>query len=243
MSKSLGNGIDPQELLREYGAEAMRFWASIEGDLAKQDLKCSKEKIAAELKTMNKLLNVARFVFLFERPMKKPKLNALDELFVNSMDDLTVRIDASYAAYDFYHPAVELRRFLWEIFASHYLELVKSRAYNKENLFSAGESESARWTLYYLLERFLHLAYPIIPQITSVIGTEMKLDLLHSEFPSVRTKKFDAAELDALMEFNGAVWKAKKEAGVSLRESFSGIGIPKELEDFSSDLRACHALT
>lgn len=243
MSKSLGNGIDPQELLREYGAEAMRFWASIEGDLAKQDLKCSKEKIAAELKTMNKLLNVARFVFLFERPTKKPKLNALDELFVNYMDDLTIRTDASYAAYDFYHPAVELRRFLWEIFASHYLELVKSRAYNKENLFSAGESESARWTLYYLLERFLHLAYPIIPQITSVIGTEMKLDLLHREFPSVRKKKFDARALDALMEFNGAVWKAKKEAGVSLRESFSGIGIPKELEDFSSDLRACHALT
>lgn len=134
MSKSKGNVIDPQKLLKLYGAEAIRFWASIEGDLSKQDLKCSEEKINAEIKTLNKILNVSKFVMLFEKP-KKIKLTEIDKLFVDYIEDLTKRTDKSYEEYNFYNPALELRRFIWEIFASHYIEIVKSRAYNQEKNF------------------------------------------------------------------------------------------------------------
>src|SRR3989338_5312162 len=127
MSKSKGNVIDPQKLLKNYGGEAIRFWSAIEGDLSRNDLKCSEERISAELKTLNKLLNVSRFVMLFDKPAKKPKLEKLDELFVKEIDSLTYFCEQSYKNYDFYRPAQSLRKFLWEIFASHYLEMIKAR--------------------------------------------------------------------------------------------------------------------
>ena len=82
MSKSKGNGIDPQMLLRNYGGEAIRFWAAIEGDLAKQDLKCSEERIKAEMKTLNKIWNISKFVMFFEKPARV-KLTETDKIFID----------------------------------------------------------------------------------------------------------------------------------------------------------------
>ena len=70
MSKSKGNVVDPQKLLKSYGGEAIRFWAAIEGDLSKSDLKCSEERIRAEKKTLNKIWNVSKFVMLFNKETK-----------------------------------------------------------------------------------------------------------------------------------------------------------------------------
>ena len=239
MSKSLGNVINPQELLKEFGAEALRIWSAEEGDLSKQDLSCSKDKIRSELKTINKILNVSKFIFQFERP-KKTKLTNLDSLFIDYIEDLTKFSDDCYEKYDFYHPTLKLRKFIWESFASHYLELVKNRAYNQENKFSKSESESAKYTLYYLLERFLTLIYPIIPQITTTIAKEIGLDLLKSEFPKAKLGKSDLSRIEKIMEFNSIVWKTKKEKNISLREPISNIEIPKDLKDFEQDLKACH---
>lgn len=243
MSKSVGNVIDPQELLRDYGAEALRFWAAIEGDLSKQDLGCSKDKIKAELKTMNKLLNLSKFILQFEHPKTKAKPTELDQLFLDYLDNLTKQADKQYNEYDFYHPALKLREFLWEIFASHYLEMIKNRAYNQEKIFTQAESDAAKQTLYRLLERLLILMYPIIPQITSTIATELKLDLHNIEFPSYPKKTKDSEEaIRKLMAFNSEVWKAKRDKNISLKEPISGIEIPKELKKFESDLKACHNL-
>ena len=242
MSKSLGNTIDPQELLKDFGAEAIRFWAATEGDLSKSDILCSKDKIRAELKTLNKILNVSRFIMQFDKP-KKAKLTDLDQLFIDYIENLTDKTDESYEKYDFYRPAVELRTFLWEIFASHYLEIIKARAYNQENKFSKEESDSAKYSLHYLLERFLSLAYPIIPQITSTIGSELGLELLESEFPKAKKGKSNLSLIPKIMEFNSEVWKAKKDKGISLKEPLSNMEIPKELKAFESDLKACHNLS
>ncbi|MEK6906491.1 MAG: class I tRNA ligase family protein [Nanoarchaeota archaeon] len=241
MSKSKGNVVDPQVLLKKYGGEAIRFWAAIEGDLAKQDLKCSEEKINAELKTLNKILNVSKFVMIFEKPKKQPKLTALDQLFTDYIERLTDETDKSYTDYDFYHPAIKLRMFLWEIFASHYIEVVKARAYNSESKFSKEESESAKYTLHFLLERFLYLSYPIIPQITTLIAEEKGISLLKSDWPkSAKSKKDSLALIEKIMEFNSLVWKTKKEKGLSLRSEIKGIKIPKELEIFNKDLIIAH---
>lgn len=239
MSKSKGNRIDPQELLNKYGGEAIRLWAAVEGDLSKQDLKCSEEKINAELKTINKILNVSKFVLLFEKPKTKPKLIKTDELFVDYLDQLTQEVDKQYMNYDFYHPAIKLRGFLWEVFASHYLELVKARAYNQDKKFSQEESNSARYTLYSLLERFLVLIYPIIPKVTTVIADELKISF--EEFPKPKGK-VNTKLLEKLMEFNSLVWKKKKDLGISLRSEIKEIQIPKELKTFEKDLRATHNL-
>lgn len=240
ISKSKGNVINPQKLLKTYGGEAIRFWAAIEGDLSKNDFKCSEERISAELKTLNKLLNVSRFVMLFDKPNEKPQLTRLDQFFVDYIKDLSYRIDKSYLDYDFFYPAIELRKFIWEIFASHYLELVKARAYNQENKFFKEESDSAKWTLNFILDRILILLYPIIPQITTTIANEKGIDLLNVEFPKVSKSKSKLELIEKIIEFNSEVWKKKKEKGLSLRNEIKNIAIPKELKDFEKDLKACH---
>jgi len=242
MSKSLGNVINPQDLLKDFGGEAIRFWAVIEGDLAKQDLSCSREKIQAELKTLTKILNVAKFVKLFGKPKKIIKLTALDKLFIDYAEDMTKRFDKNYDVYDFYHPSLELRRFIWEIFASHYIEIVKARAYNQEGKFKSDEKDSATYTLYYLFERFLILCYPIIPQITSFIAKDFGIDLSKIEFPKYKKVNFNFSLIEKIMEFNSSVWKTKKEKGLSLRAEISGINIPKELKNFEKDLKVAHGL-
>ena len=241
MSKSLGNIIDPQKIIKEDGAEALRLWSAIEGDLSKQDLSCSQERIKAERKTLNKILNVSKFIMQFEKP-KKAELTKTDQLFIDYIEELTNFVDEKYNSYDFHHPALKLRNFLWEIFASHYLEIIKARAYNQEKKFSKEESESAHYTIHYLLERFLALIHPIIPQITSLIAQDKKIDLINSNFPKANKTKFDICLVDKIMKFNSEVWKTKKEKGISLRDSISGIKIPNSLKDFETDLKACHGL-
>jgi len=244
MSKSLGNVIDPHDVLKESGAEAIRLWSAIEGDLSKQDLSVSKEKIRAELKTLSKILNVSRFVMLFDNPKKKPKLNDLDRLFIDYIEKLTLDIDKDYGKYDFNHPAQKLRHFLWDVFASNYIELVKARAYNQNKKFNEEESKSAKYTLHFLLERFLHLIYPIIPQVTTTIANEKKINLLKAEWPKANVRDADEVDIKIrlIMEFNSLVWKTKKDKGISLRNEISGIKIPKKLKKFEKDLIATHNL-
>ncbi len=244
MAKSLGNVIDPQELLKEFGGEAIRIWSAIEGDLSKGDLKCSKERIKAEVKTLNKILNVSRFILQFEKPKEINKLTDFDRLFIDYAQVLIKKCDESYEKYDFYNPALRLRNFLWEVFASHYLEVVKARAYNQEGSFTKEESDSAKYTLHYLLETFLTLIYPIIPQMTAVIMNEKGVDLFHSKFPEAEKSKYEEmpGDIIRIMEFNSMVWKKKQERSISLREPIDGIEVPKELEKYKKDLKAAHKL-
>jgi len=240
MSKSLGNAIDPQEILKEDGAEALRFWAATEGDLSKGDFTCSKEKIKAEKKSLNKLLNISKFVMMFDKPKNKPTLTKLDQLFINHIEDLTQTTDKSYQVYDFNHPAQNLRKFLWDTFASNYIELVKNRAYNENKNFTNEESTSAKYTLHFILERLLTLLYPIIPQITTLIAKEKNIDLLKSEWPKTKPTNNNQQIINKLTDFNSQIWKTKKEKGISLRNPIAGIKIPKELQEFEKDLKTCH---
>ena len=239
MSKSLGNVIDPQKLLKEYGSEAIRFWASIEGDLSKQDLKCSEDKIRAELKTITKLINVSKFISMFPKPKKKPKLTPTDQIFIDYIESLTEETNQAYEKYDFHNPALQLREFTWETFASHYIELVKSRAYNQESKFTKEQSESAHYTLNFLLERLLTLLYPIIPKATNLISKE---DLDKAEFPKASKGKSDIKLIKKIKDFNSKVWKTKKDAGIPLRDPIKNISIPKDLKPFETDLQACHKI-
>ena len=240
MSKSKGNGIDPKKLLGQYGAEAIRLWATTEGDLSKNDLKCSEERIKAEKKTINKILNVTKFVHMFEKIDKKPKLCAIDSLFIDYIEFLTLFCDENYNKYDFYNPAVELRKFLWDFFASNYIEIVKKRAYNQGEEFSLEESNSAKYALHYLLERFLILAYPIIPQVTSLIMQEKNIDLHKIEFPKAQKYSSELSLIEKIADFNSLVWKRKKEEGISLRDPIKGISVPDELKLFEKDLKLTH---
>ena len=240
MSKSLGNVIDPQLILKKDGAEALRLWAATEGDLSRGDFTCSEEKIKAEKKSLNKLLNVSKFVLMFDEPKKKPKITKLDQLFIDYIENMTQNIDKDYEVYNFNCPAQDLRKFLWDTFASNYIELVKNRVYNEDKKFTDEESESAKYTLHFLLERLLVLFYPIIPQITTLIAEEKGENLLKVEWPKIKLGNSNLQLIEKLINFNGQIWKAKKEKGISLRNPIEEIEIPKELKIFEKDLKACH---
>ncbi len=242
MSKSLGNVVDPQEILKEYGAEAFRLWVASEGDISKQDISCTKEKIRGEAKTINKILNVARFILQFKKPERPQELTKLDRLFIDYIEDITSYADREYERYDFFRPALGLKQFLWEEFASNYVEMVKNRAYNTDNRFTEQEKNSAIYSLYHIFERFIILEYPIIPQVCSIIGERYGIDLQNAVFPKAEKVNSDISSIQLIKEFNSMVWKAKKEKGIALNAKIEGMGIPAELAEFSKDLKACHNL-
>lgn len=250
MAKSMGNVIDPKKIIEKFGSEALRFWAAIEGNIAKQDLRCSEERIAAELKTLNKLWNIAKFVSSFSSPkgVGKHKLLELDNWMINHINGLAEFADKSYARYNFFEPAVKIRHFLWEIFASHYLELVKGRAYNTEGKFSKEEQAGAIFTLHYCLEKMLLLLAPIVPAITSKIYSEMNGKEIHKEkFPTAREKsgKGIKSRLPELMELNSAIWKEKRSRGLSLKAEIKELTLPhriayEQLKPILPDFKEAH---
>ncbi|MBR9704773.1 valine--tRNA ligase [Candidatus Pacearchaeota archaeon] len=240
MSKSKGNVIDPKEILNNYGSEALRLWSAIEGDLTKTDFGCSQEKIRAEMKTLTKLWNVTKFLMQFPNVKKPKKIQSVDKLFINHIDYLENYCDNRYSKYDFFHPSVKLRGFLWDIFASNYIEIIKSRAYNQDNKFNREEQESAFYTLRYILEKMLKLFYPILPMITYKLYNILGKNIFNEKLKDHREIDYDSGILDELMNTNSIIWKLKKEKSLALNSPVKAITINKKLIDFEKDLRMCH---
>ncbi|MBI4173947.1 MAG: class I tRNA ligase family protein [Candidatus Aenigmarchaeota archaeon] len=241
MSKSLGNVVDPKKILEAFGAEPFRLWAAIEGDLTKSDLKCSFQRIQGEAKTLTKLWNVARFISQFQ-PGKNAKIVcAADLAVVNEMKRLIETADLSYAEYDFHGPAVLAKSFIWEGFASHYLELVKTRAYNENNAFPKEEQDSAICALHYCLETVLKLLAPILPFITARLYRELTgKDVWSEPFPEAGKLHDISLTLNDLAELNSVVWKAKRDAGKSLKDPIAKLVLTEKFRKAEQDIKTAH---
>src|SRR3989338_6808833 len=217
MSKSVGNVIDPHKILDKYGAEPFRLWCATEGNLSEGDLKCSFERIEGAAKTITKLLNVCKFVSMFE-PAEGTHLEDLDKWILNEINLLADFCRQRYEIYDFHEPAIRIKHFLWETFASHYIEMVKNRAYNQSGAFTKNQQNSALYTLHYCIDVMLKLLEPILPFMTYEIHLKMRGDNIHKEsfpMPSVLYEiPFTAADIEQL---NSAIWKAKKDKSLSLK--------------------------
>ncbi len=242
MSKSLGNIVDPQEVIEKYGSDSLRFWSCIEGNFLEDDLRCNLERIEGASKFLTKFWNIARFISMFPIPKKPTKLQPTDEWILSELDQVIKRSLKGYEEYNFNIPAVEIRNFTWNILASHYLEMVKDRAYNSSGQYTDEESNSARYTMHEILKILLLLLAPIVPFITETIWMELYGETsIHLEkMPKPLDIKRDAEVTKTLMEFNSLVWKIKKDSGKSLKEALSSATIPSILEPFSSDLKAMH---
>ena len=241
MSKSIGNVIDPKEILDKIGAEPFRLWAAVEGNLEKTDFKCSYERIEGAGKTITKLWNVAKFVKLMPRPEKKIELTELDRWILHETNELVKLASKQYETYDFHNPAIAIRHFIWETFASHYIELVKSRAYNENKQFKKEEQDAALQTLNICLDTMLKLLAPINPMITYAIYQDMHNKDIHSEaFPEEqKTEKVEFTK-EELAEINSSIWKAKKDSGQSLKAEISELTIPKKFKKLEKDFIAAH---
>lgn len=239
MSKSKGNAIDPIPVIQTFGADTFRFWSASEINHG-YDFRCSEQKIESTKKFLSKLWNISRFLSSFP-VVEHANLTTTDKWILSELDNIVKECRKGYSEYNFFVPAIAIREFTWNVFAAHYIEMVKARAYGDG--FTIDEQNSARYTLHKTLSIILKLLAPITPFITEYIWKALYSEKsIHNE----RQPDFEA-HLDMttytkeIMEFNSKVWNEKKAKNLSLKDSIS-ITIPDTLNEFRKDLQSMHNL-
>jgi valyl-tRNA synthetase len=240
MHKSRGNVVEPEPVLERYGADAFRFWNASEAAQG-SDFRCSEARIAGAHKFLTKLWNVSRFISSFPQ-VKTTKLAASDRWVLSELANLVESSVKGYREFNFFVPASAIRDFVWETFASHYVEMVKPRAYGQG--FSKQQQRAAWFTLHTVLKNVLLLLAPITPFITDHIWMELyaKSSIHTSKFPKAAWSKTYKRYTEAMLAFNRDVWKMKEERNLTLRDPLE-LPVPKELAQFRADLIKMHSLT
>ncbi len=245
MSKSKGNVVRPEPMLKRYGGDALRFFGALEASHG-SDVRFSESRLAGTAKFLNKLYNLARFISMLPEPKEEDEAELLgaDRWIMEEFQRTWVRAMKGYEDLNFHIPARELRAFTWDLFAAHYVELVKNRAYNRDGKFTEAQANGARKTLYGLLDLILRGLAPIAPFITDYIYRELWGKSIHTQlFPEVPEPTGEHTEIATyLIEFNSLVWKMKKESGKSLRDPIAFATIPRSLEPIIQDLIPMHSI-
>jgi valyl-tRNA synthetase len=239
MHKSKGNVVDPVPILHKYGADAFRFWNACEASHG-SDFRCSEARIAGAHKFLTKLWNISRFISSFPQA-KSTKLLASDKWILAELAALSQRSVQGYRGFNFFVPASEIRDFVWETFASHYVEMVKPRAYGQG--FSKAQQKAAWYTLHTVLKNVLLLLAPITPYMVDHIWRQLySRKSVHAErFPRAGWSKAQKRYTGKLLEFNREVWKVKEEKNLALRDPLE-MQIPRSLAPFRNDLIKMHSL-
>jgi len=239
MSKSKGNVIDPLPIIQKFGADTFRFWSASEINLG-YDFRCSEQKIESTKKFLSKLWNVSRFLSGFP-VLKSGKLGATDKWILSELDKIIIECKKGYSEFNFFIPATAIREFTWNLFAAHYIEMVKGRAYGTG--FSDDERDGAIYTLHKVFSTILHLLAPITPFITDYLWQSLYSDkTIHKErFVEPENNEGLTKFTKEIVEFNSNVWNKKKETGLSLKDSID-FQVPANLEPFAKDLRVMHNL-
>lgn len=243
MSKSKGNVVAPQDVMEEYGADTLRYWAA--STKLGRDLEYNEKDVVTGKKFVTKLLNASRFVFmnLDDYDGGRPeKLHHTDELFLARLDDLVSSCTRHFDDYDFSRARFEADNFFWKVFCDNYLEIVKNRVYNGEG----DEKVSAQHSLYEGLLKILKLMAPFTPFITEEIYQERfrkreKDKSIHvSAWPSEREvgEKDESAEkkFELLTRIIGDVRQEKSGAKKPMNAEISLTLERESLEEFSEEI-------
>jgi len=239
MSKSKGNAIDPLPVIEQFGADTFRFWSASEINHG-YDFRCNEQKIESTKKFLSKLWNVSRFLSSFP-VIESGTLTTTDKWILSELDDLIKECKKGYDEYNFFIPAIAIREFTWNLFAAHYIEMVKARAYGIG--FSDEERDGAIYTLHKTLSTILKLLAPITPFITEYLWkTLYSTESIHKQHQVEPESKYNQNKITKkITEFNSKVWNEKKTKNLSLKDSIT-ITIPESLESFKKDLKSMHNL-
>ena len=169
MSKSLGNGIDPLEIIGQYGADALRL-TLVTGNAPGNDMRYSEKKIIASRNFANKVWNASRFMLMnIEKAdlsnVSLSDLTPADKWILSKANSLVKEVTDNMEKYDFGVAVAKLNDFIWEEFCDWYIEMVKPRLYNEEDTTKA----AALFTLKKVLTISLKLLHPYMPFITEEI--------------------------------------------------------------------------
>ncbi|MCD6301255.1 MAG: valine--tRNA ligase, partial [Staphylothermus sp.] len=245
MHKSKGNVIDPEPYIEKYGADAFRYWSAAAAKLG-YDYRFSEQVIRTGYLFATKLWNIARFISMFPQPKQEPELRPIDKATIAYLNHVLKKIDEAYSELDVYEPINEIYQFTWNYFASHYMELVKPRAYNRDNKFSPEEQEAAWYTLHYVLNRILRALAPIMPFVTDAIYRRLYGKTIHTEkFPDPDPKwlKEDYNLALVVRDINSAIWSYKKQRNIKFKEPLTiKVYLPIEAEKSLKELVELHKL-
>ena len=216
MSKSLGNGIDPLEVIDAYGADALRF-ALATGNAPGNDMRFSDEKIESARNFANKLWNAARFVMMnleIDR-VDLPAADALaleDKWILTKLNTLAGTVCQNLDRYEIGVALANIYDFVWDVFCDWYIELLKPR-------LSAGD-RSAQQVIAYVLTETLKLLHPFMPFITEEIYTTMPHadeSIMISAYPKYQKELCffeEAEEMERVLALIRAIRARRTEMGV-----------------------------
>ncbi len=170
MSKSLGNGVDPMDVIDEYGADTLRFFLTT-NSAPGMDLRYIPEKLESSWNFINKIWNSARFVLMnIDEDMKYEdlsfeNLNLSDQWILNRLNDVISSVDENMEKYEFVNVGSELYNFIWDDFCSWYIELSKVHLNSQNEI----EKKATQNTLVYVLNAIVKLLHPFMPFVTEEI--------------------------------------------------------------------------
>lgn len=184
MSKSLGNGVDPMEVIENYGTDALRF-SLTQNISAGNDMRYMPEKLDAARNFANKLWNAAKFVNMYLTDFSVNEVDKLlpaDKWILTKLTSIEKDVKENFDKFELGVPLQKLYDFIWSDFCDWYIEIVKTRLYNKENIDSYN---SAVWTLNHVLLQAIKMLHPYMPFITEEIYQN-----LYKEYDSIMLETY-----------------------------------------------------
>ncbi|MEM1601203.1 MAG: class I tRNA ligase family protein, partial [Sulfolobales archaeon] len=194
-----------------------------------------------------KLINIARFVSTFPEVNDKFKLRPIDESMLNYLWRVSEKVVNAYEDLDVYDPINELYSLTWDVFASNYVEAVKTRAYGLGN-YTEEEVRGAWYTLHKVLKTVLKLLAPILPFITDYIWRNLYDPKgVHSQLIDYEEIKYETTYKDLIIKLvktNSLIWKYKKEHNIRFSENLNAvIYVPEELKPIANELKDLHKVS
>jgi len=196
MSKSLGNGIDPMEVIEQYGADTLRFML-ITGNTPGNDLRFQYERLEGARNFCNKIWNASRFALMHLGDMEpgapKERLELADRWILSRLNHTVRQVTNYLERYELGEAARELYDFIWSEFCDWYIELVKPRLYGKVTPESRATAQQVLW---YTLSEILRLLHPFMPFISEEIWQHLphrEGSLMLEKWPEYREELQDSA--------------------------------------------------
>ena len=219
MSKSLGNGIDPLEVIEKYGADALRFFLAT-GNSPGNDMRFSEKRVESCANFANKLWNASRYVHMnidgFDVKNELPKeLTTEDKWIVSTFNRVAKEVNENLEKFELGVAVQKVYEFIWDCYCDWYIELTKAR------LNSEGESaQNARQVLLYVLDQILRLLHPFMPYVTEEIWQTIPHDgetVMLAKYPEYNAElNFPEAvsEMERVMDAIRAIRNRRAEMNV-----------------------------